>query len=232
MTVPAGWYPDPNQQHELRYWDGQQWTHHVADRGVATIDRLGDPSARGPVDASQPKRRWRPLLDVDDHALWWKNRPIPYDSITALAHWVTKVIAGPVVNFTYQITLFTGRKSTKIRFAGRDEALRADYERAVEFLTRHVSARLTAEFLARLAAGDRVEIGGFRLERAQLGFTRRGQVPWSAYRGVRPDPEYSVFEIVAADPRKGEVTLRRIGVGAPNAVLLPGLLRLCFQQFS
>jgi hypothetical protein len=203
----------------------------VADRGVATIDRLGDPSARGPVDASQPERRWR-RLDVDDHALWWENRPIPYDSITALAYWVTRVVAGPAVNFTYQITLFVGRKSTKIRFAGRDEALRADYDRAVEFLARHVGVRLTAEFLARLAAGDRVEIGGFRLERAQLGFTRRGQVPWSAYRGVRPYPEGGVFDIMAADPRKGEVTLRSIGVSAPNAVLLPGLLRLCSQQFS
>jgi hypothetical protein len=108
--------------------------------------------------------------------------------MTASLRWrtgVTGEVAGPAVNFTYRITLFAGRKSTKIRFAGRDEALRAD-DRAVEFLARHVGARLTAEFLARLAAGDRV----------------------------------------AADPRKGEVTLRRIGVGCSQCRVAAGAAAL------
>ena len=26
--TPAGWYPDPTEQHTLRYWDGTQWTEH------------------------------------------------------------------------------------------------------------------------------------------------------------------------------------------------------------
>ena len=28
---PANWYPDPKGEKRLRYWDGQQWTDHVAD---------------------------------------------------------------------------------------------------------------------------------------------------------------------------------------------------------
>lgn len=28
---PAGWYPDPGRQKRLRYWDGSEWTGHVAD---------------------------------------------------------------------------------------------------------------------------------------------------------------------------------------------------------
>jgi hypothetical protein len=28
---PADWYPDPRGQKRLRYWDGSQWTDHVAD---------------------------------------------------------------------------------------------------------------------------------------------------------------------------------------------------------
>ena len=28
MSIPAGWYPDPQQQDQLRYWDGSAWTEH------------------------------------------------------------------------------------------------------------------------------------------------------------------------------------------------------------
>lgn len=36
----AGWFPDPLQRHEHRYWDGAAWTAHVADAGRATLDPL------------------------------------------------------------------------------------------------------------------------------------------------------------------------------------------------
>ncbi len=29
---PANWYPDPEGERRLRYWDGQRWTDHVADQ--------------------------------------------------------------------------------------------------------------------------------------------------------------------------------------------------------
>jgi hypothetical protein len=31
----AGWYPDPTGQHELRWFDGAQWTHHTAGAAPA-----------------------------------------------------------------------------------------------------------------------------------------------------------------------------------------------------
>lgn len=40
-SVPAGWNPDPRGRYELRYWDGQQWTNHVATGGGQTIDPNG-----------------------------------------------------------------------------------------------------------------------------------------------------------------------------------------------
>ena len=39
-VVAAGWYSDPVERHELRYWDGTGWSHHVADHGVAGTDPL------------------------------------------------------------------------------------------------------------------------------------------------------------------------------------------------
>ena len=36
--TPAAWFPDPFVRHERRYWDGIQWTHHVASRGFQGVD--------------------------------------------------------------------------------------------------------------------------------------------------------------------------------------------------
>ncbi|MEX2324226.1 MAG: DUF2510 domain-containing protein [Nitriliruptoraceae bacterium] len=49
MSTPAAWHPDPTGRHEYRYWDGQQWTEHVANGGVAAID----PLPGTPADAQQ-----------------------------------------------------------------------------------------------------------------------------------------------------------------------------------
>ncbi|HWE68345.1 MAG TPA: PH domain-containing protein [Acidimicrobiales bacterium] len=37
-VAPAGWYPDPSAQHELRYWDEERWTEHVSTGGVSALD--------------------------------------------------------------------------------------------------------------------------------------------------------------------------------------------------
>ncbi|MEO7429530.1 MAG: phospholipid scramblase-related protein [Acidimicrobiales bacterium] len=38
QQAPASWYPDPLGRHELRYWDGSQWTEHVSSHGRQSID--------------------------------------------------------------------------------------------------------------------------------------------------------------------------------------------------
>lgn len=35
---PAGWYADPLGRHQLRYYDGSQWTEHVSSNGQTMID--------------------------------------------------------------------------------------------------------------------------------------------------------------------------------------------------
>ena len=37
---PPKWAPDPSGRHEVRWWDGTQWTAHVADGGVIAQDPL------------------------------------------------------------------------------------------------------------------------------------------------------------------------------------------------
>ena len=43
--APAAWYPDPAGRHTHRYWDGAQWTAHVADDGRAGLDPLAGPGS-------------------------------------------------------------------------------------------------------------------------------------------------------------------------------------------
>lgn len=37
-AVPAGWYADPANRFELRYWDGSTWTEHVSRAGQQYTD--------------------------------------------------------------------------------------------------------------------------------------------------------------------------------------------------
>jgi len=41
VDIPAAWHPDPLGRYEYRYWDGQRWTEHVANQGIAGVDATG-----------------------------------------------------------------------------------------------------------------------------------------------------------------------------------------------
>ena len=62
MDNPAAWHPDPTGRHQLRYWDGQDWTEHVSDDGVQAID----------ADLTK-----KSTLDTIDDALSFGNRHDP-----------------------------------------------------------------------------------------------------------------------------------------------------------
>lgn len=38
-AAPAAWYADPSKRFELRYWDGSEWTEHVARGGQQFTDQ-------------------------------------------------------------------------------------------------------------------------------------------------------------------------------------------------
>lgn len=54
----ANWCPDPLGRHELRYWNGELWTEHVANQGRQSSDDLGDsqPNAPSPVRSARTIR--------------------------------------------------------------------------------------------------------------------------------------------------------------------------------
>ena len=42
-ATPPGWHPDPYKAHEVRFFDGVEWTEHVADDGKAAVDPVPAP---------------------------------------------------------------------------------------------------------------------------------------------------------------------------------------------
>ncbi|HUP72430.1 MAG TPA: phospholipid scramblase-related protein [Acidimicrobiales bacterium] len=54
-VTPPGWFPDPLGRHEQRYWDGQQWTEHVASHGRQSVDPVGAPQQLPTVNHSPDK---------------------------------------------------------------------------------------------------------------------------------------------------------------------------------
>lgn len=60
MTNPLpSWYPDPTGRHELRYWDGSQWTAQVVSAGVGATDFMTSGSTDQGASQSKavPRRR-------------------------------------------------------------------------------------------------------------------------------------------------------------------------------
>jgi hypothetical protein len=47
--TPAGWFPDPHDQSQFRYWDGTTWTEHRAPRSTTTdqLNKAGNDLAEG-----------------------------------------------------------------------------------------------------------------------------------------------------------------------------------------
>jgi hypothetical protein len=54
MSAPTtGWYPDPSGSPALRWWDGSQWTHHVAPQN-GPAPAVAPPSPTQPASAPGP----------------------------------------------------------------------------------------------------------------------------------------------------------------------------------
>lgn len=51
-----GWYRDPNQRHEHRWWDGSSWTSFVGDRGITAVDPLVAVRAADSARPTRPSR--------------------------------------------------------------------------------------------------------------------------------------------------------------------------------
>lgn len=79
MSTPvAGWFADPMQRHQARYWSGQEWTAHVSDNGQVAVDPLGQPTAPQyqPQAQFQQQAQYQPPPFQQPQAQGWSSAPM------------------------------------------------------------------------------------------------------------------------------------------------------------
>lgn len=54
MSQQAGWYDDPENADDLRYWDGVVWTNHTSPKRKPDLDQAGHPPQTGWQQAAGP----------------------------------------------------------------------------------------------------------------------------------------------------------------------------------
>ncbi len=90
MSAPPAWLADPTGRHQMRYWDGQQWTDHVSNAGVQATDPVGSPATNTATAAPAASGGWMDKVTaaanqavdatsaaVDSAADSLSNRPAP-----------------------------------------------------------------------------------------------------------------------------------------------------------
>ena len=96
MDQQAEWRPDPLGRHQLRYWNGSQWSEHVSDGGTTSTDASEWlASLPSPVTQASGRPGEQKLLDqaYADNPLLAKNgKPLGRDSI----EWAARV--GPTLH--------------------------------------------------------------------------------------------------------------------------------------
>jgi hypothetical protein len=236
--TPPGWHPDPLGRHHLRYWDGDRWTEHVADSGVAGIDPLdAEPTPARTVHVDTHVRiglRTRRLY-VDDEGIWFGDDQYRFADVTGMTWWSTRVVAGPAYNINYHVKLWregVDRKGRTIEFTGRAEELRVAYDKTVDALMRQVGPRRVDDVLRRVDAGEQVTLSQVVLSRAGMTL-RKKHVEWSTRFRLEPYGQDGLpYMTVRADVGGKEKKMGEWSGLNPDAPLMPLLLELLVERYG
>ena len=124
----AGWYPNPEAAHEVRWWDGEQWTAHTERNPMAptTPSAQTTPSAPPPPSGtpsgpsgggpSTDSSQLRPLAE-------WFNETFALLRSRGGHLFTLALVLGLLPNLLYAMALYTGLQDMQITILPGDQGL-------------------------------------------------------------------------------------------------------------
>lgn len=212
-ATPAGWDPDPDAAHQLRYWDGRTWTEHRAPGTAGEQSAVSDESARAD-STSMSERLIAIVVPVARRAL----RVMRANPKVALAAAVGAVVAATVA------VVLAGGVATSVLGGGgvsADEAVAkfsatgltctASSERIDRAQLRLITQGQPGDHAAELEAIDGMPEGDYRVircsdERENVDYSD----PASVGRSILADRTRAVL---FARDAGGTLTVELVGTG-------------------
>ncbi len=122
--TPAEWYADPWGRHELRYWDGSQWTEHVSSHGNQSLDPpTGEPkTVAGAQSAAKVQRQVQRQAGITEGGAIGTTGNAIFDASVLVVNQKAKLIE---VNSEYAIFDDQGNQIGMVRQVGQSKAKKA-----------------------------------------------------------------------------------------------------------
>lgn len=105
QSPEAGWYPNPEAAHEVRWWDGEQWTDHV-ERNPMAVPASPPPPA-GPPGTPQYVIGPQPLAPKNRPVGEWLNETFSLIGARIGHIFTLAVVLGLVPNLVHAAALYT-----------------------------------------------------------------------------------------------------------------------------
>jgi len=119
-TPPAGWYPDPVMASTQRYWDGAQWTAHVAPLAPSASSAPPAPAPSAPTPDHGPATVEHWLVPVGRS---WQSITAGYLGFLCLVTWAIPIAGIAIAGLTLWLGLWAMRLAGSNGGHGRGRAI-------------------------------------------------------------------------------------------------------------
>jgi hypothetical protein len=232
----AGWFPDPQQPGQLRYWDGHGWTGHihpipaadtlsltpqVAGRVEPQYDDFGDPV----LFRERTHGAAKCDVMVTSKRITAGKRSIAFADVDTLHYDITELLSfGIRSGVSYSISLqgkgikTVGLTTQSLPLRAQREEASRQYAEILHHLDRHLVDQLVERLATQILAGQDSNIGGLLLTPDGIHWKRQ-VLPWAEFRSAVEQGR----EILIFGPQ-AETIRAKTFVRFPNARIL---VRLC-----
>jgi hypothetical protein len=219
---PAGWYDDPKDPGQDRYWDGEQWTHDVRVRtspgwyedpdrfgaerywdGAAWTDERRFVTRLDDVFIPLTIRRKEYRLVISGEHLSWADDTVRWDDVTDFDT-LTHIYQGSVSHYAVTVKTQSGKLQIEMAPAGPEDQRTADaFATIVDQANRVVVPRILGPLFALSDAGQTVEYENVSMSPQGFAKGKDSPVPWTEYAGWRmQNGNFEIDRLKGGKPKK------------------------------